>query len=126
MTFCQLRMIKIFGRIANQADFFHDSPRSEISWNREGNQFVELQRYEGMTQDCFRAFARKTLVPVLSKQSPANLDAGRKFRRELRNSKPYEANKGPGFMQLSGKQAKTVFSEMLLYSIHERVTFLGG
>src|SRR4051794_6981573 len=74
----------------------------------ERNNLLEWELFETILQRCARRFRRITSAPELIGKPPANLNARRKMRIEVRPVQAHEANELGNARNLNRPQPKTV------------------
>ena len=115
------RMIEIVGRIVRHADPAHDRPRAHVRGRRERDQLLGAQCAERVGCARERGLGRVALPPVLGREPPADLDAGREMRLERRHDEPDEADERRDARHLDRPRAEAVAREVPLGAPRERV-----
>jgi hypothetical protein len=114
-------MVEVITWIVCHAQSLHDPARADILRHREGDDLAHCQMVATIVEDGARRFSGISVIPVLTRQSPADLDAGREVRLKARNCKANHPRKCSHPRNLHCPKPKAVLRKMSLDAINGRI-----
>src|ERR1700756_5250883 len=118
------RVIKVLARIVKHPQLFHHLSRADVCGNRKRNNTLQPKLMKAVTQDLARAFCRQSATPVLSGESPADLDRWHKGSVERRHRETDKPDENPLLAQLGCEEPEAVLFEVPINATHQLIRFL--
>src|SRR3954468_25081320 len=121
MSVRHARVVEIVGRIVRHPDPAHDRAGAYVGRRGERDELLGTQLAERVGGARERRLGRVPLSPVVGREPPADLDAGREMRVEGRHDQPDEADERRDSRHLDGPGAEAVTREVPLRAPRQSV-----
>src|SRR5579862_1296590 len=108
MSFRKIRMIEVSVFVMGHTDSLHDVPRTKISYGSEGHDFFETDSFKTESQGRTGSFLRIPITPMIERQSPTNLNTGRKRKLIARNIEADESDELFGCFHFGSPKSKSI------------------
>ena len=116
-------MIEIVVRAAPKAEPFHDSMRSHVLRNGDGDQRIDVQRVERERQTGASRFRRIAVSPRVAPQSPRNFDTVN-GGLPLDGEEPSEAQQTSAVFRFDREEPEAPSAPMIVKTLEESGGFL--
>ena len=81
----QAGMVEMTGSVMLHSDLLHYPARTDVGWDREGDDLFELDHGKRILQNCGSSLRRQTTIPKRPSEAPSDFDGGSEgcFKRHI-------------------------------------------